>query len=373
MSGNMAAVILAAGLSSRMGEFKPLLTLAGATVLERTIGLFLEAGVADIRVVTGHRSDELRPIIRRLGVREILNPHYADGMFSSVQAAVATLDDEVEAFFVHPVDLPLVRPSTVRRLVKGYREGQSGIVYPAFLGRRGHPPLISGWLAPEIARWSGAAGLHGILVEWEGVAHEVEVADEQILRDMDTPDDYRSLLGRVERLEIPSEAECRALLEKVLQVEPPIRAHGEAVAELAVRMGERLNQAGCTLDLTLLKAAGLLHDLARKEPDHAKAGAVMLEELGYGAVADVVATHMDITVSEQEPISAGEVVYLADKVMQGAKRVPLAERFGKSVERHGADPAVMSSITQRYVAACKIQSRLETVTGFSMTEVLGSI
>src|SRR6185369_1259683 len=259
MSGNVAALVLAAGFSSRMGEFKPLLDLAGMTALERAVTLFRSAGVQDVRVVTGHRAAELAPLLQRLGVREIHNPSYAEGMFASVAAGVENIGEEVDAFFVLPVDLPLVRPTTVRRLMAAHRDA-GGITYPTFQGKRGHPPLIAGWLAPEIVRWRGSNGLRGVLVQWEGVARDAEVADEQILRDMDTPDDYRALREKSERLQIPSEAECRLLLEEVFRVDPGIVSHGEAVAQLAVALGRELNGAGCRLDLPLLAAAGLLHD-----------------------------------------------------------------------------------------------------------------
>jgi len=371
MGGSVAAIVLAAGLSSRMGEFKPLLDMAGMTALERTVTLFRDAGVGDVGVVRGQRADDLAPHLGRLGVRAIHNPRYHEGMFASVTTGVGTIGPKVEAFFVHPVDLPLVRPATVRRLLDAYYLNSGGIVYPCFRGERGHPPLIAGWLAPEILRWGGPGGLQGILVQWENVAFEAEMADAQVLHDMDTPADYRTLRERAERLHIPSEAECRVLLDDVFRVETPIVRHGKAVAQVAVRLGEELNRAGCALDVPLLGAAGLLHDLARRESDHARAGARLLREVGFDAVADLVATHMDIAVDEREPVAAAEVVYLADKVVQGVRRVPLEERFRANVERHAHDPAVIGSIAGRLKSAQQIQRRLESVLGRPLEEVIG--
>jgi len=356
-----------------MGEFKPLLDLAGVTALERAVTLFRAAGVRDVRVVTGHRAAELSPLLEQLEARVVPNPDYREGMFSSVAAGVATLGAEVDAFFVLPVDLPLVRPATVRRLLDAFRQGGAGIVYPAFLGERGHPPLIAGRLAREIADWRGPGGLQGVLAGWEGEARELEVADEQILRDMDTPDDYRLLREKAEGDQIPGEAECRELLVTVLQVEPSILRHCQAVAQLALALGRELNRSGCGLDIPALAAAALLHDLARKEPDHARAGARLLRGLGYEVVADLVATHMDMTVKEEEPISAGELLYLADKMVQGERRVPLAERFSATMARHGHDPAVAENISRRLETALLIQKRLEAVLGRTMAEVISTL
>jgi CTP:molybdopterin cytidylyltransferase MocA/HD superfamily phosphodiesterase len=370
MAEKLAAVILAAGYSSRMGELKPLLDVGGVTALERAVTLFRTAGIRDVRVVTGHRAAELAPHLKRLQVREVPNPRYDDGMFASVVAGVASIGEEVDAFFVLPVDLPLVRPATVSRLLEAYRQGRHGIVYPSFTGKRGHPPLIVGWLAPEIVRWNGSGGLMGLLVRWEGVAHEVEVADEQILRDMDTPDDYRKVRERAEHLHVPTSAECRVLLDEMLKVEPQIVRHGQKVAEVAVQLAEELNRAGGSLDVPLLAAAGLLHDLARNQPDHAKAGARLLRESGYEAVADLVDSHMDIVLAGEETVTAAEVLYLADKLFQGERRVSLAERFSAALERHAHEPAVVGKITGRLKNAKQIQRRLEMVTGLSLEEVV---
>ena len=129
-----SAVILAAGLSSRLagtGEFKPLSRLAGpdgpgaATLLERAAALFRAAGVERILVVAGHRAAETRAEAARLGLGCVENPDYARGMLSSVRAGLAALpgdagearsSGDAGAAFVLPVDIPLVRPHTLRLL-----------------------------------------------------------------------------------------------------------------------------------------------------------------------------------------------------------------------------------------------------------------
>ena len=138
-------------------------------------------------------------------------------------------------------------------------------------------------------------------------------------------------------------------------------------------LGRELNRAGCLLDIPLLEAAGLLHDLARKEPDHARAGATLLRELGYGVVAELVASHMDFTVPDAGPVSASELLYLADKLVQGERRVPLADRFQATMQRHAGDPAALGHISGRLESALKAQRRLEQVLGRSLAEVIGTL
>jgi len=130
----VAAIILSAGYSSRMGEFKPLLLLGEMTVLERAIRLFQSAGVIDILVVVGYRSDDLLPLIEKWGARWVVNEHYWEDMFSSVVVGVNSLDPDREAFFLLPVDVPLVRGQTILDLLEAYRINKKKDIFFRFLG-----------------------------------------------------------------------------------------------------------------------------------------------------------------------------------------------------------------------------------------------
>ena len=92
--GRIAALVLAAGYSSRMGDFKPLLPLGRSTVAQEVVERFHRAGIEDVRVIAGHRADELGTVVDRLGVRKIFNADYDRGMFTSVQAGVKSLEPE---------------------------------------------------------------------------------------------------------------------------------------------------------------------------------------------------------------------------------------------------------------------------------------
>jgi len=179
-----------------MGALKPILKLGDRTVLERTIGLFRDSGIKDVIVVTGHAAGHITPIIHECGARAILNRQFERGMFSSVQTGVRELDPESHAFFMLPVDTPLVRPQTIKKLLEAYCSGQGKIVFPAFRGRRGHPPLIDALYRNEILSYSGDGGLRAVLRSHEDQWIQIEVADEMILSDLDTPADYEALGAR---------------------------------------------------------------------------------------------------------------------------------------------------------------------------------
>lgn len=190
----ISALVLAAGYSSRMGAFKPLLPLGETTVIEKAVSSFLAAGIQDIRVVVGHRADEVIPVLDRLGVKSIINGHYSRGMYSSVTAGVRSFEPEVQAVFLLPGDNPLVKPQTILELIKFYKESEAGIIYPCFKGLRGHPPLISARYIKSILAWNQPGGLRVLLSNYARDALKVEVADQGVVLDMDNPTDYQKVL-----------------------------------------------------------------------------------------------------------------------------------------------------------------------------------
>ncbi|MFW5855113.1 MAG: DVU_1551 family NTP transferase [Thermodesulfobacteriota bacterium] len=366
----ITALILAAGFSSRMGRFKPLLPMGESTVLERVVEIYRWVGIEEIGCVVGHRRDELIPLLRNLGVRPIRNAGYEEGMFSSVVAGIDSLPVETECFFIHPVDIPLVRPSTLARLLEIREEHPQAILFPIFKKERGHPPLIPNWCIHQIRNWKGGGGLRGFLIRNEASSVNVPVADRFIHKDMDSPEDYQLLVDDLKTYEFPDFEECRTLMTEILRVEDRIRRHCRAVTDIALRLGIALNQANNPVNLHLIRAAGLLHDAAKSEPDHARAGARMLHNLGYPAVADAVEQHMDVRIRKDEPPCEAEIVYLADKLVQGDQRVDPEARFERKSAKYGHDPDARAAIARRKADALHIQDRIQGITGKSVSVIL---
>jgi molybdenum cofactor cytidylyltransferase len=190
----VAALILAAGLSTRMKDFKPLLPLGETTVIDHALATFRVPGV-DSYLVVGHRREEVRAAVSQPDVSIIPNPDYQKGMFSSVQAGVRNLRPCYPAFFLLPGDIPMVSPATIAIILDAGRENPGGIIYPVFEDKRGHPPLIPAGLIPEILTWDRGGGLKAVLRRHESRARDVPVADAFILRDINTPEDYEALVA----------------------------------------------------------------------------------------------------------------------------------------------------------------------------------
>lgn len=371
MNSKHAALILAAGYSTRMMQFKPLMPLGESTIIEEVIYNFRKADISDITVVIGHRADVMLAVLDRLQVKYILNKNYNEGMFSSILSGVRALSPNIDGFFLLPIDIPLVRSHTIKTLSKLWRKRGADIIYPVFQGQRGHPPLISRRLVPEIVAWNRPEGLRPLFEQYESSAFDVEVVDSGILRDMDTPEDYHNILAKYHYKDIPRPLECDVILAK-FEVSGQVIQHGKLVAELARRLAVRLNQCGAKLDIDLVMAAGLLHDLAKGKPSHARYGARVLASLGYSNVADVVACHTDIIIKKEGYLDEAAIVYFADKLVRGDSIVSIEERFRDSLTRITAKDDAKIAANQRFLHAKQIADKIEQLTGASIQEIVSA-
>jgi len=328
--------------------------------------------VADIRVVVGASAESVRSAVTRLPVACVANPTPEKGMFASVRTGVASVPPQAKAFFVHPVDIPLVRPHTLTTLLDAASAGPALVFYPTFAGRRGHPPLIDCRLKSAVLGHDGRGGLRDLLNRFDDAAREVPVADEGILLDMDTPADYQELAARRHTGKILTKRECQALMRDVQKVPAAIDSHCRRVAQVAGRLAEAVNTRNGVLNVPLIRAAARVHDCARLENNHADVGARLLEAMGYPAMAAVVARHMDIQAATDAELDEAQIVYLADKLVSGDTVTSLSRRFAAKLENVGHNPDAVAAVHRRRKAALAIQAKVERITGLSVPEILKS-
>ncbi len=373
MASGLSAIILAAGLSSRMGEMKALLPLGGRTVLAHCVSLFRNCDIEDVVVVTGHRADEVGAATEAAGARVAFNPEYADGMFGSIRTGVGQLTPNCPGFMLLPVDIPLLRSGTVLLLARSFAETQTLLSYPVFADRRGHPPLIHGACIPEIlAERAPEGGLRSLLARIEAKqpaqVREVQVADATIHVDLDTPEEFLAGCLRFDRRDWPTMAECEAILTHIHPMPAVGLAHGRAVAEVAVAMAAAINRHhNRGLDLELCRVCGWLHDLAKGHPQHEAEGARWLEELGFVRAAAIVAAHKDLDWTPEMGIGERELVHLADKLVRGSRLVPIEERFDEKLSLYRNDPEAVRAIRRRYQVALQLAAAVEAAMGLPLT------
>ncbi len=185
------AVIVAAGLSSRMGDFKPMLNIGSISIAQRVVTTFQQAGVEHIVVVTGHNASVLEKHLAGNGIVFLRNPAYASTqMFESAKIGLRYLKDKCGTLLFTPIDIPLFTCGTVETLL------QSGakLACPVCEGKTGHPILIAAELVDEILAYSGEQGLRGACAQCSAEMRQIPVTDRGTLYDADTPEDYSSLL-----------------------------------------------------------------------------------------------------------------------------------------------------------------------------------
>jgi len=204
MTGRYAALILAAGLSSRMGRSKLLLPLSGGNVLETTAAYFRAAGIKDIYVVLGYEAERIRNNCREADtVTFVHNEHYELDMFTSVQAGVRAMGPDIAAFLLTPADCPLVAAATVRELIHRHEATAAPIVLPTYQGKAGHPCLVSMQYRDEILRDVFPAGMRTLLQRHAAEVLRVPVPDEAVLWDMDTPAQYEFIRHKSRERQCP--------------------------------------------------------------------------------------------------------------------------------------------------------------------------
>lgn len=186
-----AALIVAAGMSSRMGDFKPMLNIGSISVAQRVVATFQQAGIHRIVMVTGYNATMLERHLAGNGIIFLRNERYeTTQMFDSVKIGLSYLEDKCDQVLFTPVDVPLFTSGTVRALL----ESQAPLACPVCQGQQGHPISIATTLIPGILADSGSQGLKGAIDRCPVPLQPVEVDDPGTLQDADTPEDFSALL-----------------------------------------------------------------------------------------------------------------------------------------------------------------------------------
>jgi molybdenum cofactor cytidylyltransferase len=190
----VAAIILAAGRSQRMGAFKPLLPFGPKTVIETCIENMRSGGVESIVVVLSQdaRAEELKTRLRNASVTFAINPDVESEMSDSIACGVRALPDEIQAVIINPVDHAAVPGEVVATLLADWQQG-ARLVKPTWKGHGGHPVLIDLDFRDELLSLDSDGGLKAFFSQHRELVSRVAVNSNYIARDMDTWDDYVAL------------------------------------------------------------------------------------------------------------------------------------------------------------------------------------
>lgn len=194
------AVIVAAGMSSRMHAFKPMLRLRGSTVIKTAISTLRSAGVGEIAVVTGNHAGILTEHLSSAGVACLYNGKYkTTEMFDSAKLGLDFLKDRCDRIFFLPGDVPLFSKHSLAFMADDMDRTGCKILLPVYGGKMGHPILINSSAVEFLLGYQGAGGLKGAIDSFGGSRKTVELDDEGMVLDADRPEDYERLLEYAEK------------------------------------------------------------------------------------------------------------------------------------------------------------------------------
>ncbi len=191
----ISAIVLAAGLSTRMRAFKQLLPYGDRTVIEQIVSVLMTCSVDEIVVVVGHRRAEIRSALAHYPVKVAFNPRYQEEMLTSIQCGWGETSAETAAVMHVLGDQPHLQLSVVRQLIAVDREQRSSIIVPSYNHRRGHPILLDAKYREEILALNETATMRDFMCAHADDIRHVAVETDSILRDMDTPADYQRELN----------------------------------------------------------------------------------------------------------------------------------------------------------------------------------
>jgi len=193
----LAAIILAAGESRRMGRPKALLACQGTTFLGHLLRVTAHPAISVRRVVLGAAADEIR---RATGVAPeavVMNPEWQKGQLSSLQAGLRSLPEGgTDGVLVCPVDQPLISALLVDRLIKAFRAQQRDIVMPTYQGHRGHPVIFSSKLYPELFAAPVDVGARAVVWAHQAELFELPTEEEGVVMNLNDPETLARIAGK---------------------------------------------------------------------------------------------------------------------------------------------------------------------------------
>jgi molybdenum cofactor cytidylyltransferase len=194
----IAALILAAGASTRMGANKLLIEGDdGRALVAGVADAAIEAGLNPVVVVTGHDADSVRAVLAGCPVRFVHNQQYKDGLASSLKTGIATLPDTTDGALICLGDMPDVTAQHMARIVAAFDpEKGAAVCVPTRQGKRGNPVLFGRRYFAEMMTLSGDVGARGLIAAHKNFVIEVPMDDDAVLTDMDTAEDLAAYRNR---------------------------------------------------------------------------------------------------------------------------------------------------------------------------------
>jgi molybdenum cofactor cytidylyltransferase len=194
---DIAAIVLAAGRSTRMGAANKLLAdVVGMPMVRHAVEAALASQARPVLVVTGHQADDVRVALAGLDVAFVANPDYAMGLSTSLKAGIRAVSKGVDGALVLLGDMPRIEAAHLDAMIVAFAsEAGSAIVVPMHEGRRGNPVLWPAALFGDILALQGDVGARRLMARHASQVREIDLGTDAVLMDVDTPEALARLQG----------------------------------------------------------------------------------------------------------------------------------------------------------------------------------
>jgi len=305
-SDSVCALILAAGYSSRMGDFKPMMPVGGVPAIVRLARTFKKAGIKRIVAVTGHKRELLEHVLAENHIEEAFNEDFNEGMYSSVKAGVlaAVKGDPASpsGIMLIPADHPLITEDVIKLLLDEHIKHPGNLIVPCYMGKKGHPLLVPAGFFNEILSYEGEGGLREITSRHDDKMFLIETDCEAVVLNMDTPESYKEIQRYCEKQKDILEGNTAGLKDALSGHRLFLIRHGETRQH-----AEKIFLGQYDVPLS---------DKGREQAE--KAGTELAE---YGISADLFFSS-DLCRAEETAMIISEVLYSRKEIKTGEDRGP---------------------------------------------------
>ncbi len=366
----ISGLIVVAGLSSRMGDFKPLMKVDNKPLIINTINSLKNSKIEDITVVVGHRGTEIENIIKNENINIIYNREYkTTDMYHSFKLGLESIKDKCEGVVFFPGDVGFVSKYTIDLLIDEINKKQNKIIYPMYKDKIGHPPVISKECFEYLLSYKGENGLKGAMQKFKNDSKELDTPDKFILYDMDYKKDFEKVKYKFENRESLLYKDCDYLLS-YFEVEENIIKHCKKVKEVCVDLVEEINKDKQIINIEIIKCAAMLHDMKRDNKNHAKVASNILNDLGYKQIGYIIKNHMELEENLQNLVNETTILYFADKLVKEDKFIGLEKRFLEKLDKFEDNKEIKENIMKKYNRTLTIKSNIISIIGNEKYEKL---
>jgi molybdenum cofactor cytidylyltransferase len=193
----LSAIVLAAGMSTRMGRNKLLLAFRQGSLIVLTVDTLLASEIDEVIVVLGYEAEKVRAGLEGKRVGFVFNPNYREGMSTSVRAGVSAVSPQADAIMICLADQPLLKPADLNCLVRAFSQAKAvkkSIVVPFFQGQRGNPVILDSSHRDTILGVVGDVGCRGVIKRYPNQIYPVEMETDHVVRDIDNLGEYQALV-----------------------------------------------------------------------------------------------------------------------------------------------------------------------------------